>query len=76
MLVQLECVELALICIPVGTDPFEGGRPIEEGVRHHVDLRICERAEPSLKICECSLRLVRHLSLLARKVLGGTCAAL
>ena len=45
---HLQRVELLLIRVPVGANPFEGRRAVQERVRHHAHLRIGQRSEVAL----------------------------
>ena len=47
---HLQRVELLLVCVPVGANPFKGRRAIQERVRHDAHLRVGQRSEVTLQI--------------------------
>ena len=47
---DLQRVELPLVGVPVGANPFEGCRAVQERVRHDAHLRIGQRPEVTLQI--------------------------
>ena len=47
---DLQRVELLLVSVPVGTNPFKGCRAVQERVRHHAYLRVGQRSEVTLQI--------------------------
>ena len=71
MLVELEHVQLFLLGVPVGTDPLEGRRAVEEGVRHHADLRVRKGSDRAVEVGDCGLWVVRQLSLLRHSGRGA-----